>query len=833
MSAKDAIQTLDPDFMLVVEHPTKNGHTTYAAESNMKSLAETLENAGFYLQVRPGSSADELLVFIKLASYKYAEELEKDLIQNYEFGVPTKKESRDDKLRVIHHFLTSPAALEGAGITVGIGEWSFVKSATPVTAAFEATKIGDDLKTHMPGPRIDVHVLKQRYGVQIALYFEFVQFYLYWLLALAVVGTAAFFLAKGSFSLSYTFVNLVWGTLFISLWQRRERYITSLWGTVNCHLVEEHQQELARLNKNYEVKSSYKHKGNGDGFLFLKQLGFIPVALGFTVTLVSYQLLCFVLEIFLTEVYDGPGVSLLALLPTVLISVFVPVLTIVYNFVAEKVLLLENHPTSYSRDNSVVIKSFVLTFLTSYMPLLITSFIYLPFAHLVEPHLGDIKQNIAVRLNEDRFYYKYMTAVKRQEDFKINQGRLNAQFFYFIVTNQVIQVVLKYVLPMVMPKIMALVFKKAPYDPKDSDEEHEWLENARRISALPTYNVNDDFRGLAVQYGYLIMFGPVWTLAPLVSAIFVMLTMKLDLLKLASGKYFRPPLPERVDSYHPWNLAFFGLTWLGSVVSPLITAFYRHGLRPPKTLGQLALDKASVHSSPLLLLLVLFASEHCFFIIYFFLSRLTALFRSNVEWENDFVDNDLKLRRDYYSGKVKPSYQPKNDGEWTKFKAADAIANAKNIGAEVSDPEKIPSKGLLTSYQKSSGVATGVSSGAVSRSDRKNMGERLELEKSKDESDSIVESTDRQGQSHYSTMDDNVHAEEDPSVASENQPRTNVSGSGSAREYEQDTQNLLSNKGSHPASSVVSSGDDSSSSKGKSKSKKASLKKLLGKGKHD
>ncbi|XYA00473.1 hypothetical protein QA089_003012 [Meyerozyma guilliermondii] len=850
-TSHDTIQALNPDFMLAVSHPTKKGHTTYDAESNMKSLAETLDNAGFYLQVRPGSDANEILVFIKLSSYKYAEELEKDLIQNYEFGVPKKEESRDDKLRIVHQYLTSPDAVGGIGITPGKGDWSFVKSITPVTSAFEESHIADDLKTHIAGSTVDVHDVKESHGVQVALYFEFVQFYLYWLAGLAVVGLISYFVSKHTFSLSYTCINLLWGTFFISLWKRRENFITNKWGVVNCHLVEEHKEELARLNKNYEEKSSYKHKGNGEAFLYLKELGFIPIALGFTIVLVSYQLLCFVLEIFLTEIYDGPGVSLLALLPTILISVFVPILTIIYNFVTDKVLIFESHPTSYSKNNSVLIKSYVLTFLTSYMPLLITSFIYLPFAHLVEPHLGDIKYNIATRLNENRFYYKYMTAVKRQEDFKINQNRLNAQFFFFVVTSQVIQLVMKYVLPIVLPKIKALISKKEPFNPQDDEEEHKWLENARKISTLPAYNVNDDFRGIAVQYGYLIMFGPVWSLAPLVSVFFVLLTLKLDELKLSNGKYFRPPVPERVDCIHPWNLAFFGLTWLGSVVSPLITVFYRHGTQPPKTLGQLALDKASVHASPLYMIFVLFASEHTFFILYFLLSKLATLFRSETEWENDFVDNDLKLRHDYYTEKVKPNYEPKNDGDWTKYTASDAIAQAKNIGANVS--EQVEDKGQSTSYQKSSGVASGVSSGAVSRGDKGKReyeklqetlrqkelelqrareaqeNERLGLEKSKDGSDSIIQTKSNEGEVRYSTIDDNSHADEDTSklVGSSEDPTTKQTGSGAARDYEQDD--------SQPSSSVVSSYEEGSSSSNGAKSakKKNSLKKLLRKAKKD
>ena len=219
------------------------------------------------------------------------------------------------------------------------------------------------------------------------------------------------------------------------------------------------------------------------------------------------------------------GKSLLTLLPTVLISVFVPILTIVYNAVTDIIIKWENHDNQYSKNNSILVKTFVLNFLTGYVPLIITSFIYLPFAHLVQPHLGDIKTTIATYAGENRFYTKYLLKLKSQEEFKINQGRLDAQFFYFIVTNQVIQLVLKYILPLGLRFVFNFIETKIQKKPQlqtkdDNPDESIWLHNVRLSLKLPEYNVDDDFRGLVLQFGYLIMFGPVWPLAPLVCIIF-------------------------------------------------------------------------------------------------------------------------------------------------------------------------------------------------------------------------------------------------------------------------------------------------------------------------
>ncbi|ODV64876.1 hypothetical protein HYPBUDRAFT_150807 [Hyphopichia burtonii NRRL Y-1933] len=688
------LPTLHPDYVLSVEFPVQDAKLSLPsteAKNNLEKLVTLLYEKGFASQVRStGDSQSNLLLFIKLSTASLSELVEKDLIKNYEFGVTAKNDTEADKLRIIYQYLISPPSVQGVGITPGKGEWKFITSISPITSVLEDSSIIEDVKVNLTDSDFTTATLKDTFGVQISLYFEFLKFYIIWLFPLAVIGVVSYIKQKQSFSLTYAFINLVWGIGFLTFWNRKQHYLVNFWGVQNSHEVEEHYSQLATLNENFEEKSTYKRApGNKDGYRFIKQLSFIPIALFFTAVLVSYQLACFVIEIFLAEIYNGPGKIFLTLVPTVLISVFVPILTIVFNLVTDQILAWEAHDNQYTKSNSVLIKTFVLNFLTSYAPLLITSFIYLPFAHLIEPNLKNIHSSIASHVDSNRYVYKYLTNLKSQKEFQINQGRLNVQFFYFIVTNQVVQLVMKYVLPLVLGPIIEFVTSlisgkpEVEYEIQDDEEEKSWLQNVRKAIKLPEYNVHDDFRGLALQYGYLIMFGPVWSLAPLISIVFNVITFKLDYLKLTNGKYYKPPVPQRVDSIQPWNYAFFLLTWLGSVISPVITAFYRHGTKPPKTIGQLALDKASINvNSSVFLILVLFASEHLFFILYLTGSKLSKLFKSQVEIDNDFVDNDLKLRRDFYSSKVQSNVEPGQDGDWSKFGVKSVLAAAAALPAK-------------------------------------------------------------------------------------------------------------------------------------------------------
>ena len=783
------IQDLEPDYYISVNYPTTdNGSPTPQAEKSLKTLIDLLYDKGFAAQIRPGD-LDHLLVFVKLSSYKFSEEAEKDLIKNYEFGVTGKDDVLASKLRIIYQYLTYPQSVGGCGITPNSGDWKFVTSIVPITNAFNETTLVEDLKINVTQPNLSIATIKKTYGVEVALYFEYIKHYTFWLLLLSIIGLVSHFRKDKRFLLTFAFINLLWGVLFLASWHRREQHLVNVWGVQNSHLIEEHNSELAKVNERYEEKSTYFHANNTNGFRFLKQLAFIPIALVFVGVLISYQLSCFCIEIFLTDIYDGPGKSLLTLLPTVLISVFVPILTIVYNAVTDIIIKWENHDNQYSKNNSILVKTFVLNFLTGYVPLIITSFIYLPFAHLVQPHLGDIKTTIATYAGENRFYTKYLLKLKSQEEFKINQGRLDAQFFYFIVTNQVIQLVLKYILPLGLRFVFNFIETKIQKKPQlqtkdDNPDESIWLHNVRLSLKLPEYNVDDDFRGLVLQFGYLIMFGPVWPLAPLVCIIFNLIFFKLDNFKLLNGKYFKPPVPRRVDSIHPWNLALFLLAWIGSIISPVVTAFYRHGTAPPKSMGQFALDKASVHvSSSVFLVLLMFVSEHGFLILSYLLFEFSSLFKSQVEWENDFVDNDIKLRHDYYSGKVKPTYKVHSDELWEKFTPQSTLNfTVPKPTAETDDKvEKIASTegAYLTSAEKSTTTAT-------SRSDKSKIlaekeailkqkeAELAELEKKKtklndfkDPTDSVIKTkSNANGKAVLSTIDNNKHVSDiDPDAA--------------------------------------------------------------------
>lgn len=726
------------DFVLSVQLPKEK------KEQELEVVVKQLEENRVLVASRPGANPEtESLLFLGLSDGLLADLVKNDKIKNYEFGISGANTTPAEKSRIAYSFLTNPKECGGVGITPKKGEWSAVTSILPLTGYLKDSTVSTTAKQNLSATKLDTTQFRRTHGTHVALYFEFLKFYIASLTILAVFGIIAHIRSK-NYSLTFAFVNLIWGTLFVIFWKRRERYVVNFWGVQNCHQVDEYDAEVTNLNASFDGKSTIKQRNKREGVRFAKKVAFAPVALGFVAVLVTYQLTCFVLEIFLAEIYDGPGKSFLTLIPTVLISAFVPVLTIAYNLVVDKFLAWESHDNSYDRNDSFVLKTFVLNFLTGYVPLLITSFVYLPFAHLIRPNLPHIQQKIAQNVKSSRYVYKYLTKLKSQEDFIMNQGRLNGQFFFYMVTNQIIQVVLKYGLPLVLSPTIKFVTKKIkggkePSPETDSAEEKAFLKTIRTTLELPVYRVTDDFRGLALQYGYLILFGSVWTLAPIVCLVFNIITFKLDELKLANGKYFRPPVPKRVDSIHPWDIAFLALTWIGSIVSPIVTSFYRHGTQPPKPLGQLAFDKASINaSSTFVLISTFFFSEHLFFAIYFFGTKLSNMLKSKEELANDLVDEDLKLRRDKFYAETKSSFHSE-EAKQSVSAPVEALGTSAKGAFKRSGRQDSELKNRLKAPQTTRNSATNELSDKLEKGDR------------------IINTVNASGQPSLAIIDDNEH----------------------------------------------------------------------------
>ena len=269
----------------------------------------------------------------------------------------------------------------------------------------------------------------------------------------------------------------------------------------------------------------------------------------------------------------------------------------------------ENWETTDSYDASLTQKLFVLNFITSYLGIFLTAFVYVPFGSLIVPYL-DVFQLTARPFATDE------KQLKIPQSFTINPDRLRKQVIYFTVTAQIVNFAMETIVPYVTRKgfskyqeMKASSAAKKGGDPNaappDHPEEAAFLARARSEAELPVYDVATDLREMVVQFGYLSLFSVVWPLTACSFLVNNWIELRSDAAKICLE--MQRPTPYRADSIGPWLDSLGFLTWLGSITTAaLVYMFSNDGLGPdgnPSTIQGWAL------------LLTIFCSEHIYLVV--------------------------------------------------------------------------------------------------------------------------------------------------------------------------------------------------------------------------
>ena len=298
-------------------------------------------------------------------------------------------------------------------------------------------------------------------------------------------------------------------------------------------------------------------------------------------------------------------------IPTLLLTGLIPTITTVLTDIATRLNDFENWETTDSYDASLTQKIFVLNFITSYLGIFLTAFVYVPFGSLIVPYL-DVFQ-----LTARPFATNKEQLATPQSGFTINPDRLRKQVIYFTVTAQIVNFAMETIVPYVTRKGFSKyqqmkadsAAKKKGADPNaaaaDVPEEAAFLARARSEAELPIYDVATDLREMVVQFGYLSLFSAVWPLTACSFLVNNWIELRSDAAKICLE--MQRPTPYRADSIGPWLDSLGFLTWLGSITSAaLVYMFSNDGMGPdgtPSTIQGWAL------------LLTIFCSEHIYLVV--------------------------------------------------------------------------------------------------------------------------------------------------------------------------------------------------------------------------
>ncbi|KAG8529981.1 uncharacterized protein KY384_005463 [Bacidia gigantensis] len=512
-----------------------------------------------------------------------------------------------ERLRIVYHMITNSREEGGAGITPKHGEWKNVESIFPLhDHAYNKEWIKKWSKSWLLNVE-DLDEIRDRLGEKVAFYFAFTQSYLSFLLFPAAFGFSSWVLL-GHFSPIYAVVNGLWSVIFIEYWKHQQIDLGIRWGVRGVSAIQEKRRDFSHEKEVKDPVTGEVVQVFPATKRLSRQLLQIPFAIIAATALGTIIATCFGIEIFLSEVYNGPFKGILVFLPTVLLTTLIPTMSTLLTEVATRLNEYENWETTDSYDYAMTSKIFVLNFIVSYLPIFLTAFVYVPFGSLIVPYLDVFQLTARPFATEDKQLETPKTG------FQINPERLRKQVIYFTVTAQIVNFAMETIVPYVKRRAFSKyqdmkterAAKKGGASPgagaNDTPEEAEFLTRVRKEAELDIYDVTGDLREMVVQFGYLALFSVVW---PPTACSFLAnnwVELRSDAFKICVE--MQRPTPLRASGIGPWLDSLGFLSWVGSITTAaLVYLFSNDGLGPDGTPG-------SVQGWALLF--AIFCSEHLY-----------------------------------------------------------------------------------------------------------------------------------------------------------------------------------------------------------------------------
>lgn len=392
--------------------------------------------------------------------------------------------------------------------------------------------------------------------------------------ALGVVG----WMYLGAYSVIYGSSLCIWCIVFVEYWKIRESDLSLRWGVKGVGRLKVNRVQYQWEKEVNDPVSGQLVRVFPGWKQFLRQLLLIPFASVASIALGSLICATFAGEVFISEVYNGSLQGYLEFVPTILFSLSLPAITSFLTSMATRLTEYENYRTQDLYDLAQTQKTFVMNFITAFLPTILTAYIYVPFGRTILPYLHILHPTGSG-----------IDAINNPTDFQVDTSRFQQEVIYLSMTAQVLsfgeEIILPYLKHVLWQKWRNYRDRQAGLTRKrsfsratdllliDAPDEASFLRRVRSEADASEYKVEEDILEMCVQFGYLALFGVAWPLVPLGFLLNNWLELRGDFFKLTL-ECQRPP-PIRADSIGPCLLGLEFLAWLGTLSTAAIIHLYR------------------------------------------------------------------------------------------------------------------------------------------------------------------------------------------------------------------------------------------------------------------
>ncbi|XP_077471152.1 anoctamin-8 isoform X1 [Stigmatopora argus] len=218
------------------------------------------------------------------------------------------------------------------------------------------------------------------FGVKIGMYFAWLGFYTNSMLYPAVIGFLLWILAEADQTsqdvccVVFAIFNVVWATLFLERWKRREAELAYRWGTLDtpAESLEEPRPQFRGVKRCSPItgcEEFYYPPWKRTVFRWMVSL---PICLLCLFFVFLVMLLCLELQEVVMEIQELPSIT--RFIPKILLAVTVTICDEVYKKIAYWLNDMENYRLQSAYDNNLIIKMVFFEFINSYLSLFYIGF---------------------------------------------------------------------------------------------------------------------------------------------------------------------------------------------------------------------------------------------------------------------------------------------------------------------------------------------------------------------------------------------------------------------------------------------------------------------------
>ncbi|XP_026169408.1 anoctamin-8-like isoform X2 [Mastacembelus armatus] len=218
------------------------------------------------------------------------------------------------------------------------------------------------------------------FGVKISMYFAWLGFYTNSMLYPAVIGFLLWILAEADQTsqdiccVVFALFNVVWATLFLERWKRREAELAYRWGTLDtpAESLEEPRPQFRGVKRCSPITGCEEFYYPPWKRALFRWLVSLPICLLCLCFVFLAMLLCLELQEVVMEVQELPGIT--RFIPKILLAITVTICDEVYKKIAYWLNDMENYRLQSAYENNLIIKMVFFEFINSYLSLFYIAF---------------------------------------------------------------------------------------------------------------------------------------------------------------------------------------------------------------------------------------------------------------------------------------------------------------------------------------------------------------------------------------------------------------------------------------------------------------------------